>query len=843
MFDLFRKRGAAPAAIPDSLSTPAQPVVTGPPRQSRQGALVQAEEIMHDEALATEFILHCEYADARLKAAENIHSRQYVERVLQAVRNNDRRVAKLMLARLEICKEWEADEQHAKECVAEARRLQDMPHLLPNQVADLDKSWQQLRHIVPPLQEAFDEVRTSLRQRLEAQASLQRAVIDALARLRTLQAMPQSQQELEALEAEVAHHAVAAEAPALPRNLLVEFSETAANLRRALQTIEKHRHALDAREEVLARWEAGEPGALKVETVKREWQTLPELRDRELLQPLQNRLDALLKRIAEARQAQTGKAEQARHDVQRQYAAELEAMEKALQEGSLQAAAEHERILRSLDAQALRGPVRQNDRLQQARAELHRLQGWARWGGKVSREELLHAAESLPAQELAVPELARKVGSLRERWKSLDASAGPANKELWQRFDAACSAAYAPAAAHFKQLADERARHAQQGQAMIEECRKFAAEITAQDAAAIDWKAVAHFSERMEQGWHKLGAIARQQRRKLDADFEAAMQPLAENLARQREAEMRRRESLIAEVLALNPQERGALDALRTLQERWQQQARALPLARKQEQALWQRFRQACDAVFAKRKEVSQAADAQRRQHLAEKEAWCARLEAVGQEAPMQTAAALLREARAAWGHIGAVPHAAEQQIENRYRQVVRGLQQRLDNAQRQQAREQIENLRRKLKHCFVLERQTELEGAEAEQARTEWEALPSLPMGLEKGLQERFEAALAAGVAGQLSAYAKTLEANRPALQRELLLLEIATGLDSPPALARERLQLQVDVLQSSFKSGHKTSPEKPLELVAELCRLPALTDDAALARIERILDKLGST
>lgn len=836
MFDLFRKRAATPDPAPVPTAS-AQTAAAEQLRQSRQGALVQAEEIMHDEALATEFILHCEYADARLKAAENIHSRQHVERVLQAVRNSDRRVAKLMLTRLEVCRQWEADEQHAAQCVTEARRLQGLPHLLPNQVVDLDKSWQQLRHIVPSLQQDFEQVRTHLRERLEAQANLQRMVIDALARLRTLPAVSETPPQLDALESEMARHAAAAEAASLPRNLLIEFSETAANLRRALLALERHRHALDARQEVLTRWEACEPAALKADALKREWQALPSLQDEALRAPLQERFEALLKRLAEVRQAQAGKAEQVQHDVQQQYIVELDAMEKALQEGSLQAAAEHDRALRALDAQALRASARQNERLHQARAELHHLQGWARWGGKVSREELLHAAESLPAQELAATELARKVGSLRERWKSLDVSAGVAGKDLWQRFDVACTAAYAPAAAHFKHLADERAQHAQQAQGLIEQARKFATEIAATDAAAVDWKAVAHFSERMEQGWHRLGAIARQQRKKLDADFEAIMRPLEASLAQQREAEVRRREALIAEALALKPQERGALDALRALQERWQRQAKALPLARKQEQALWQGFRQACDAVFVQRKEASQAADAGRRQHLAEKEALCARLETMQEAA---ASAAALREARAAWDAIGAVPHAAEQQIEKRYRQAVHGVQQRLDALQRQQARERGETLRRKLKLCLALERQAANADPSREEARAAWQALPALAPVLEKILQERFEAVLAAS-GSEREAYAKILEANRPALQRELLLLEIAAGVDSPPALARERLQLQVEVLQSSFKTGHKAAQDGVLNLIAGLCRLPALVEEDALVRIDCILDKLA--
>ncbi|UUZ57359.1 DUF349 domain-containing protein [Massilia sp. H-1] len=98
-------------------------------------------------------------------------------------------------------------------------------------------------------------------------------------------------------------------------------------------------------------------------------------------------------------------------------------------------------------------------------------------------------------------------------------------------------------------------------------------------------------------------------------------------LEQQRKDEVAVREELIARVAALNPADRHTLDTLKALQERWQEHARALPLERKSEQALWQRFRAACDAVFAKRKETAHAADAERRQHQHAKEAVCVRLE------------------------------------------------------------------------------------------------------------------------------------------------------------------------------------------------------------------------
>ena len=218
-------------------------------------------------------------------------------------------------------------------------------------------------------------------------------------------------------------------------------------------------------------------------------------------------------------------------------------------------------------------------------------------------------------------ELAKKVGSLRERWKSLDTLSGPAPKSLWERFDAACSVAYAPAAQHFKQLAEERHGNAAKAQELIAETAALAAE------ESTDWKHVASASQRLRQAWTRLGTIDRKEKKRLDAEFGAALDALSKPLDTQRQIETARREQLIVEVGLLKPSERNTVDMLKALQDKWQELAKALPLERRAEQALWQRFRAACDDIFARRKETAHAADHERREHLHAREALCAALE------------------------------------------------------------------------------------------------------------------------------------------------------------------------------------------------------------------------
>jgi hypothetical protein len=296
------------------------------------------------------------------------------------------------------------------------------------------------------------------------------------------------------------------------------------------------------------------------------------------------------------------------------------------------------------------------------------------------------------------------------------------------------------------------------------------------------------------------------------------------------------REGLIEEALALDPHDRHAVDVLRDLQHRWQEHARAVPLERKAEQALWQRFRAACDALFARRKEQAHAADSERRAHEAAKEALCARLESSAPEATPATAGKLLREAAAEWQAIGPVPRAHEARIEKRYHAAIAAVQHHADVARRAATLALAGAVRDKLRLIQALEAALVNPDAQTnpQDWRARWDALLPLEGGHEAILHARFEAALGA-LEGERAAYAHKLEANRERLLHDLLRLEIAAGIDSGAEFARERLKLQVEVLQSSLKSGQK--PGAHASELRELLALPALADARTETRIEQLL------
>ncbi|WGG52290.1 hypothetical protein [Rugamonas sp. DEMB1] len=465
MFDFLFKRATDKSAEPQraSAASEASDGAAAQAASRRDEQTARARLLAGDEAAAVELILQSEFAGVRLAAAEHVVSQPALEQVLLAMRNSDRRVAKLMQGRLDAIRYRFAEQQKAQTCIAQAERLLQDEKLTPNMVADLDRQWS-VTAAAAEQAERFAPQRAALAQRLESQVSLQRAVIDALAELRALPAAGLAPAAAaEALERLRAVHAAAlasAELTSLPKHLLNDVAAALESAGAALQALQQHQAVFDARQAALAEWQAAAPDSLGAEQLRRAWQALGAVPAGELAARQQAELDVVLAAVAAAnpppapvergdkardanaanaarpaKPARAGKEDDQQDN--KRFVETLDALEAALEQGLLHAAAEHDKWLKEHKGGRL--TPAQSERLAHLRAELKRLGDWARWGGNVSREELVKAVEELAAQGLAMSELAKKVGSMRERWKGLDAVSGHAPK--------ACGSASTPPAA------------------------------------------------------------------------------------------------------------------------------------------------------------------------------------------------------------------------------------------------------------------------------------------------------------------------------------------------------------------------------------------------------------
>nr|WP_315262716.1 DUF349 domain-containing protein [uncultured Limnohabitans sp.] len=194
---------------------------------------------------------------------------------------------------------------------------------------------------------------------------------------------------------------------------------------------------------------------------------------------------------------------------------------------------------------------------------------------------------------------------LREQWKKVDKEAAP-NPALWKRFDSACNRAHEVVDAWLKEARAQTTAHKAQRLALIEEVKAWAVE----HANGPDWKGVARQLHQFAQRWRESGHLSEKMFAELQPVWKAAIHAAHESLEVVQKASLARRHALIAEAQALGAAPSLRVDAVKALQQRWQEEAHAVVLDRKQEQKLWDAFRQPIDEAFARKSSVREQSQA-----------------------------------------------------------------------------------------------------------------------------------------------------------------------------------------------------------------------------------------
>lgn len=836
MFEfLFKRRPASTNISPADVTSSVEGKQKESERQKnavkiagkRTEVMERIQTLTKDENALVEIILSCDFADGRFSAAQHVHSQEALRKIANALRNTDKRVAKLMQSRLDDIATLDRQRQLAIQCVEQAQRLVHDEKLIPQQLIELDKLTAKLSVFPDDLKQEFGHQYQALQARILSQTVLQRKIIDlshllaasmGIADTAHLVQLDQWQNEFDQLLSEP-------EAPSLPRNLLSDFTEKMQAVRQQwawLQTQKSSSEDAVVRSDMVQQMlvDDAESYAHRSSDVA--------------ISETDESTPMVVPPVAKSKPALSAVSAE-------QIIKAIEAMELALEQGSALQAQKIERdTLRGVDLKRSSLASDQKERLFKVQSELGRLLSWAKWGGSISRDELIRAAENLPAQELEPNELAKKIGGLRERWKSLEASTGGASKDIWDRFDAACNLAYAPAAAYFQQLAQVRSENLEKAEALLTGWRNKADALL----ASSDWKSVAHFLNELKQAWRESGNVDRKHKQRLDAMFNTLYQSLSQPLDLQRKTEIDLREQLIQQVTAIDSARRDAVDQLKQLQTRWQERALALPLRRKEEQQLWEEFRAACDALFTQRKATIGQIDEERKSNLVTKLAICERVEqviALTERQDRSQLQQLLREVTQSWRETGAVPRNEDDAIEKKFQAICSQLKHQIEQAREGDAQAARHQLQSKFDLCQQVERQLSgsLEQSKLSLAKwvADWNHLSQKKVVLtllDQTLNRRFAAWMQAVESGDEN-YADQLSANAEIAGKIILQLEILNGIDSPAELSRLRLQMQVDVLQETLKSGNKHSAS--LEQLQRLYSIPAVLELSQQQRVARLL------
>jgi exonuclease SbcC len=810
-------------------------------------------------------------AGVRRAALERIDDPRGWEILARDARNRDKQISRMARERLDAHRKQRAEQETAECLCAELEALAAGAAQAGSrlQFLRLTSHWDQLETPpAPPLAERFDRARQKVAAAIEAFNTVLSARQSLCTDLEGLLAGQNAGDEADAasaadLQARLHQASVRWQALTPPVGdddpLARRFADQSRRLQIAVERLvtDQARSApmralLQRATELLA--DAGELAERRVDELERRWEALDRPASPDLAETLQQEFVACRDRLRERLKRQEIKRRETLEEAERLIAG----LDGALREGELERALSQRDRARHLLKIAAGCDERKRTalqaRLQRLQPRLEQLRQWRHWGSGNARERLCAELEALAGSMLPAAEIAARVRTAREDWKRIDRGEGPAREELWQRFDQACTQAYAPYQQERREQAERLAAHHARKQALVNELDAFERDT---DWKTVDWRAADRMVRSAGERWRRIGPVPAKARKSLEKENRAVLARLESHLETERERELRRRRALIArmEQLAGTTDLRAAVREVKEAQESWSPTVQA---DREQEQRLWKSFRQACDAVFNRAKDERTAADNERRVNLDRKRALCAGLDAVLEDPQVSYHELAQRFAAVAaeWSTIGALPRQEERAVETRYEALGKRFAKRRQRESKAAEQALLQGFRERSRLCERVETAA-LENALAEadrsalleDTRRAWEALAPLDAPRSHGLQQRFELACRAlpGDGGMREALLDALPRNLARRQELCLEMEIVAGLDSPAEFGEARLRLQVSRLSDALshrQEGIASGAGRLRELLLDWYQTGPVPLDAQGvldARLTRVLAAAG--
>ncbi len=224
------------------------------------------------------------------------------------------------------------------------------------------------------------------------------------------------------------------------------------------------------------------------------------------------------------------------------------------------------------------------------------LEGWQRWRADQIREELVGKAEALLLKPLGGRKQQDALRHMRDLWKTSDQGGTP-NHALWKRFDDASNEAYKVVEAWLETVKEQTDAVKLQRQVLIDEVTAWGAA----NATNTDWKMHIRSLNGFVEKWQNAGHLSEKVFAEIQPVWKAAMDAADTPLKTARADSIARRKAMIEEAVVLGGEAVLHIDAVKHLQQRWQQEAQGVPVERKQEQKMWDAFRKPIDDAFQRK--------------------------------------------------------------------------------------------------------------------------------------------------------------------------------------------------------------------------------------------------
>ncbi len=316
---------------------------------------------------------------------------------------------------------------------------------------------------------------------------------------------------------------------------------------------------------------------------------------------------------------------------------------------------------------------------------------WARFANLGNAESLIAEIDALTVvEDLAV--VASSIKNIQAGWKNLGPLPGDRREATWQRFKAACDVVYARLKPYYAELDAQRLVNLERKRALLAEAEAIASAapigLAGSPADLVAKRSNADRMKVLQQEWKVAGPVPREHDQDLwtrfraagdaffgkhRADIDARHQEFTANLA-QKEALCLAAENLAKDCEALAAGEEARvrtegerLREVKDIQAKWKLIGH---VPRDQVEAIWSRFRTACDRVYATLKSHLDALEKERQDNLAKKQALITEAEEILAHENARWFKDEIKELQRKWREIGHVPREQMDVVGGRFKEL-----------------------------------------------------------------------------------------------------------------------------------------------------------------------------
>ena len=310
---------------------------------------------------------------------------------------------------------------------------------------------------------------------------------------------------------------------------------------------------------------------------------------------------------------------------------------------------------------------------------------------------LCEQAEEL-ALETQIVEAFRKLQKLHDEWRETGPVAIEFKESLWERFKEASSRINKRHQEHFEGLKAEQIKNFALKQEL---CEKTEALLVREILTRKDWNKASEELLEIQKVWKTIGFAPKKDNNRIYERFRTACDKFFElkrnfyaGVKSEMEHNLALKQELCAEAeaLAMSEDWKHATDELIALQARWKQVG---PVARRHSDAIWKRFRAACDKFFERKSAHFSSVDSEHEQNLKLKQALLEEMKAADIKAGGFD---MVKEFQRRWSQIGFVPIKQKDALQKEYKAIVDAMFSTLRSSERDRSmnkfKERVSNMK-----------------------------------------------------------------------------------------------------------------------------------------------------